>query len=218
MRMSEKSKRILGWVCVLWSGIMLIGEAAVLTIPSMAGIANKSWGEHVTSLSMIVASGALGLSLLRGKSGKTIILWLVTFAFYLTPVLNFEMASKLLAAYGPIRMFPEIRTFVIAASLFLIAVPFLCGRSLLRHFARYGSVRAPSTPEMVLYIVGLACTVFPSTIAAFATLVGLTEGDAFYSVVLSYGMVTIWLVWWLHRYYKPGQRQVDNENSPGAGI
>jgi hypothetical protein len=211
--MSERSKRILGWVCLTLSGIMLTGEAAVLTIPILAEIAHKSWGEHVTSISMDLALGALGLHLLRGKNGKTIVLRLVTFGIFLTPLLNVRLASKILEAYGPMRTVPGIRTVVIAVSLCAIAVPYVCGRSVVRHYERSGSVRPPTTPELVLYIVGLACAVFPSTIAAFSTMIGLPEGDAYYSAGLSYVMVTTWLVWWFHRYYKPARRQVFNQNA-----
>ena len=66
--MSEKPKKVLGIICLIISCFLIIGEISVITIPSVAQIANKSPGDHIQSIMIAFIIGAIGLHLRRGKN------------------------------------------------------------------------------------------------------------------------------------------------------
>ncbi len=198
---------MLGLVCLIFSGLLLIGEISVLTIPTMAQMANRSLGDHLRSLLMIFVIGALGLHLRRTKTGDSsvFILRLIVIALFLTPVLNLQAASKVIQEYGLFASLPGVRTIQIALSLFLIVTPYVFGRNIVAYQSNRKSSRASATPHLALYIIGLAFAFLPCTAAAFFALLGLPEGDLYYFCGLSYVAAAIWSAWWYYRYSKPAK-------------
>jgi hypothetical protein len=201
--MSEKSKRILGLICLIFAGFSLIEEVSILTIPTMAEMANKSIGDHILSLLEVFGIGAVGLHLRRAKTGDSsvFVLRLIVFALFLTPLLNLQVASKLIQEYGLLASLSRVRLILIAMSLLFIIVPYVFGKRLILYQSKRVTPSSSATPESVLYIIGLACVFLPSTASSFSVLVGLPEGDMYYFSGLSYVAALVWSIWWYYRYY-----------------
>jgi hypothetical protein len=202
--MSEKAKRMLGLICLIFSGFLLIGQVSVVIIPAMAQMAERGLGDHLRSLLMVFTLGVVGLHLRRARTGESsvFVLRLVVFALFLTPLLDIQVALKATREFGIIALLPRVRTVSVALSLVIIVVPYVFGRNIINYQSRRIS-RSPATPHLALYIIGLACAVLPCTVAVFSVLVGLPVGDLCYFAALSYVAATIWSVWWYYRYFKP---------------
>lgn len=205
--MSAKLKGTLGLVCLIFSGLLLIGDISVLTIPTMAQMANRSLGDHLRSLIVIFVLGAFGLHLRRIKTGDSsaFILRLIVIALFLTPVLDLQAASMVMQEYGMFASLPGVRIILIVVSLFLIVTPYVFGRNIVAYQSNRRSSRASATPQLALYIIGLACAFLPCTAASFFALVGLPGGYLYYFCGLSYVAAAIWSVWWHYRYSKPAK-------------
>jgi hypothetical protein len=198
--MSEKAKRTLGMICLIFSGLLLIGEVSVSVIPAMAEMANRTLGDHLRSLVMVFVIGAVGLHLRRARAGEStvFVLRLIVFALLLTPLLDIQVAFEVMREYGPIALLPNVRIALILLSLILIVVPYILGRRIIDYQSKRAS-RSSATPHFALYIIGLACAVLPSTLAAFSVFVGLSRTDIYYFVALSYLAA---LVWSARSYYR----------------
>jgi hypothetical protein len=201
--MREKSKRILGLICLIFAGLSLIGEVSILTIPTMAKMANKSIGDHILSLLEVFGIGAVGLHLRRAKTGDSsaFVLRLIVFALFLTPLLNLQVASKLIQEYGLFASLSQVRQILMAMSLLFIIVPYIFGKRFILYQSKLVTHSSYATPESVLYIIGLACVFLPSTASSFSVLVGLPECDMYYFSGISYVAALVWSIWWYYRYY-----------------
>ena len=202
--MSEKTKRILGTICLIFSGLNLIGEVSVSIIPAMAEMANRSLGGHLRSLFMVFVTGAIGLHLYRARSGEStaFVLRLVVLVLLLTPLLDLQVAFEIMREYGPITALSNVRIVLILLSLVSIVVPYVLGGCIID----YQSKRvAPSsvTPRSVFYVVGLACAILPGTLAAFSIFVGLPQSETYYFVALSYLAALVWSAMSYYRRSKP---------------
>jgi hypothetical protein len=138
--MSEKAKRTLGLICLIFSGLLLIGEVSVLIIPAMAQMADKSLGAHLRSLLMLFAFGAIGLHLrrVRTEGSYAFALRLVVFALLLTPLLDIQVVLKATREFGIIALLPRVRTVLVALSLVIIVVPYVFGRNIMYLRCRVG--------------------------------------------------------------------------------
>jgi hypothetical protein len=63
--MKNKTKNILGWIGMIYAGILLIGELAILFIPSISELAKKTPRQHVMSFSLIIIYGGIGYLLFK---------------------------------------------------------------------------------------------------------------------------------------------------------
>ena len=188
-----------------FSGLLLIGDICVLTIPTIAQMADTSLGDHLRHLLVIFFLGALGLHLRRTKTGdgSVFILRLIVIALLLTPVLDLQVASKVIQEYGLLASLPGARAILALVCVVLFVVPYVFGRNIFVHQSNRRSSRPSVTPQFTLYMFGLACAFLPCTAAAFFALVGLPQGDLNYVCGLSYVVAAIWSVWWYYRYSKP---------------
>jgi hypothetical protein len=161
----------------------------------MAEMAKRSLGDHIRSLLMVFVIGAAGLHLRRTRSGEstTFVLRLVVFVLFLTPLLDIQVAFEVMREYRPVALLPRLRIVLILLSLILIVAPYVLGGRIINYQSKRVS-RSSATPHSVLYIMGLACAVLPSTLAAFSVFVGLPRGDIYYFVSLSYMATLIWSV------------------------
>jgi hypothetical protein len=88
--MGAKSRRTIGLICLIFSGLLLAGEIFVLTIPALAKIDKQGLGDHFTSLVMVFGTGVVGLYLRAQRSVdlSSFFLKVVIFILFLTPLLR----------------------------------------------------------------------------------------------------------------------------------
>jgi len=182
-------------ICLIFSGLFLIGEVSVSIIPAMAEMAKRTLGDHLRSLLMVFVIGTVGLHLRRVRAGEStaFVLRLVVFVFLLTPLLDIQVALEVMREYGPITLLPNVRIALILLSFILIVVPYVLRGRIIDYQSKRVS-HSSATPHSALYIIGLVCTVLPSTLPAFSVFVGLPRGDIYYFVALSYLAALVWSV------------------------
>ena len=197
--MTDKTKKILGKICLVYAGIVLLGEVLITFIPSMAEMVKRSWEDHLVSLSTTIILGALGFHLFRGKTENNKIYRIVIVALILSPLANLYAASKAVPIETRIRSLPWVQTSLIVLSLIIVAVPYLFGERILKR-EESKPLRPQATPRQVLNIIGLGCAVMPSAIGCVLPFMGVRNNDMYYFVGLSYVAAAIWWGWWRYRY------------------
>jgi len=158
-------------------------------------------------LLMVFVIGGVGLHLRRARTAESsvFVIRLIIFVLFLTPLLDIQVALKAIHEFEPIAWFPSIRSVLAALSLFFIALPYVLGGRIVTYQSR-GVSRSSETPHTALYIIGLACALLPSTIAAFSVFVGLPADNIYYFVALSYLAAAAWSAWWYYRHSRPREK------------
>jgi uncharacterized membrane protein len=209
--MGVKSRRTIGLICLIFSGLLLAGEIFVLTIPALAQIDKQGLGDHFTSLVMVFVTGVVGLYLRVQKSVdlSSFFLKVVIFILLLTPLLSLQTALKVVQEHHLVASFPQVRPILIGLSFLFVVVPYVFGKPIIKYQSTRRVSKSSVTPKLALYIIGLACALLPSTAAFFSVLLGLPFRDTYWFTGISYIMCGIWSVWWRYRYSNPLRDKVD---------
>ena len=198
--MSDKAKKIIGWICLVSSAILLVGEILTILTP-LSEYANKTLVGHLISISMVIISGVFGFHLIRKKTGTNTIYHLIVFALLVTPIFYLEITSKINQAKIRMESFSLVLIFLAILSLFIIAIPYLFGGRILKNQESRRSLYK-ATPLQVLNIVGLGCSLWPSLMGLLYVWFGAPKSEIYYFIGFSYTASAIWWVWWRYFYFK----------------
>ena len=210
--MQAKTEKIIGLMCLIIAGLLVVGEAAFLAIPAMAELADKDLAGHVRTLLFILVLFALGLYLCRVRIVKTRVLLscLVVSAFLLMPLLYIRVVLHIMQEHGPIASLAGLRIVLVIITVFSIVLPYISRKRIINYQTKR-MTRSFESTYFTLYILGLACTLMPSISAALSVLLGLPESDLYSFVALTYLTGPVWSVWWYILSSKAEQKGLSKE-------
>lgn len=199
--MTEKTRKVLGWICLAYSGVHSLLYILTIAVPTAARIAYRSWIDHLVTLWLIYLSFSLGRSLLRGKLEGNRLVWFLNCIFLFFPLIVIQQASRLGQPAGVVVWISWFRFFYLVIGTGCVIIPYLFEGQILRQLASRGPGRL-TTPAQGLGIIGMGCSVMPSAVGGNLILLGIEKQTVciYYLVGISYVAIAVWWVWWNNRY------------------
>lgn len=203
--MTEKTRKILAWACLTYSGILSLLYILTIAVPAMPEIAHRTWIDHLKSLWSIYLSFYLGHSLLRGKlEGSAFMRLMISVILFcpLLPLVVVQYAFRIgQPLHGPF-WGSWIQSLLLVLAMSAVIIPYALGDRVLKSLTARGA-RRRVTPAQGLFLIGMFCSIMPSTVGGWLLLLGIEKQTVYiyYLVGISYVATTAWWVWWKHRYF-----------------
>lgn len=199
--MKVNTRKILGWICFIYSGFVLFLQLFIIVMQVNLKIYVTSWIFHIESIGLGVWFGALGFQLVREERESNRWRRLIIYAIILFPIIILRGVESVEHLKLGSDWLPYISAILVLFSVISICVPYLFGGYILKRVEERKS-RSDATPPQILHLIGMLFSVTPSTLAFWFYLLGSSKDTAYYLVGISYLAIGVWWAWWHHRYSK----------------
>ena len=198
--MNDKTRKTLGWLCLVYSGLFLLSIIFTIIIPIKGKIKyDINWVFYLESLGMVSLVSALGYYLVWRKPDPNMRMRFSSYMLVLVPIVLLRVTTMVEYSQAVSDWLPLITIVMVIFSLTSICIPFLFGDRILRR-QKEKALPSEATPLQMLYVIGLIWALAPATTGFFLYLLGSSKNMIYYLVVISYLSIAIWWAWWKHRY------------------